>query len=73
MFGELPAWGVYMRHVRNIQVTGLSITAAKADFRTAVVLDDVHKASFKTLAVKEPESKKKIFTYNSSEGIVVFS
>jgi polygalacturonase len=67
MFGELPAWGVYMRHARNIQVTGFSITAAKADFRTAIVLDDVHKASFKKLVVEEPERKNRIFTYNSSE------
>ena len=65
MFGELPSWGVYVRHARDVQFTGLSITAGKADFRTAVVLDDVHKASFKKLTVKEPESKKKIFAYNS--------
>ncbi len=67
MFGELPAWGVYIRHARDVQFSGLSITAAKADFRTAIVLDDVHKASFKKLTVKEPESKKKVFTFNSSE------
>ncbi len=67
MFGELPSWGVYIRHARNIQFTGLSLIAAKADFRTPVVLDDVHQASFKKLTVKEPESKKKIFVYNSSD------
>jgi polygalacturonase len=42
MFGELPAWGVYIRHARDIQFTDLTISAAKTDFRTAVVLDDVH-------------------------------
>lgn len=67
MFGELPAWGIYIRHASGVQFTGITISAAKTDFRTAVVLDDVHKASFKKLTVKEPESKKKIFTYNSSE------
>ena len=65
MFGELPSWGVYIRHARDVQFTGLSITASKADFRTAIVLDDVHKASFKKLTVNEPESKKKIFANNS--------
>jgi polygalacturonase len=68
MFGELPAWGIYIRHARDVQVTGLSLAVVKADFRTAVVLDDVHRAAFKGLTVKENEkSKKKIFTYNSSE------
>ncbi len=67
MFGDLPAWGVYIRHARDVQFTGLTISADSTDFRTAIVLDDVHKTSFKNLTVKEPESKKKIFTYNSSE------
>jgi polygalacturonase len=66
MFGELPAWGIYVRHVRDIQFSGISISAAKADFRTAVVLDDVHNWIFKKLLVEEPQGKKKIFTHNSS-------
>jgi polygalacturonase len=67
MFGQLPSWGVYIRHARNIEVAGLTITAAKADFRTAIVLDDAHKVSFKKLTVKEPASKRKIFALNSTE------
>ncbi|MDQ6902047.1 MAG: glycosyl hydrolase family 28 protein [Bacteroidota bacterium] len=67
MFGELPSWGVYIRHAHDVQFAGLTISAAKTDFRTAIVLDDVHKTSFKKLTVKERKSKKKIFTYNSSE------
>lgn len=67
MFGQLPSWGVFIRHASNVQIEGLSITAEKADFRTAIVLDDVHKSGFKKLKVREPQSKKKIFTANSSE------
>ncbi|WP_205943018.1 glycoside hydrolase family 28 protein [Pedobacter frigidisoli] len=67
MFGELPSWGVFIRHARNVQVDGLSIAIAKADFRTAMVLDDTHQSGFKKLNVKEPQSKKKIFMANSSE------
>ncbi len=67
MFGELPSWGVYIRHSRNVQFEGLSLSVGNADFRTAIVLDGVHTASFKKLTVNEPHSKKKIFAYNSSE------
>jgi polygalacturonase len=67
MFGQLPSWGVFIRHARNVQIEGLSVTAAKADFRTAIVLDDVHKSGFKKLTIKEPLSKKKVFAGNSSE------
>jgi len=62
MFGELPAWGVYVRHASNVQFEGLTLTVAKSDFRTAIVLDDAAKTTFKKIIVKEPESKKKIFT-----------
>ncbi|MGY3052558.1 polygalacturonase [Pedobacter sp. UYEF25] len=67
MFGELPAWGVFIRHANNVRFDGLSVTAAKADFRTAIVLDDVHQSTFKKLMVKEPNGKDKIFTANSSD------
>lgn len=66
MFGQLPSWGAYIRHTKDVQFTNLSITVDKADFRTPIVLDDVHTASFKKLTVKEPQGKKKIFTHNSS-------
>jgi len=67
MFGNLPSWGVFIRHATNIQIQGLSIAIRKADFRTAIVLDDVHQSGFKKLNVKEPQPKKKIFIANSSE------
>ncbi|MFD2146380.1 glycoside hydrolase family 28 protein [Mucilaginibacter antarcticus] len=67
MFGELPAWGAYIRHAQDLQIIGLKITTAKADFRTAIALDDVHQITFKTLTVKEPKSKNKIFSINSSQ------
>lgn len=67
MFGELPSWGVYIRHAQQIEFTGLNLSADKADFRTAIVLDDVQKAAIKKLTVNEPDIKKKIFTNNSTQ------
>ena len=67
MFGDLPSWGVYIRHAENIQFNSLDLQALKIDFRTAIVLDDAHKVEFKKLKVKDPGNKKTIFTYKSSE------
>lgn len=67
MFGELPAWGLYVRHARNIQVSNLSLIAEKKDYRTAVVLDDVHQSSFSGLNVKEPSKKKALHVHKSTE------
>ncbi len=40
MFGELPAWGFYVRHVNGITFRKVSLTLADEDFRPAFVFDD---------------------------------
>lgn len=67
MFKELPAWGIYIRHAKDIKVSNLTMSIAKKDYRTAIVLDDVHKASFNSLKITEPEKKKVIYAYKSSD------
>jgi hypothetical protein len=54
MFRELPAWGMYIRHVRGIQVKDLKLFCAAKDYRKAIVLDDVQGASWEATVVKEP-------------------
>ena len=41
MFGELPAWGLYVRHAEGIQVKDLVLRSEKGDFRMACIFDDV--------------------------------
>ncbi|AEV97107.1 glycoside hydrolase family 28 [Niastella koreensis] len=41
MFGELPCWGLYLRHASGIQLKNVSLQYKKADFRPAMVVDDV--------------------------------
>jgi polygalacturonase len=41
MFGTLPAWGLYCRHVRGLKVRNLKLLLAAPDARHAVVFDDV--------------------------------
>ena len=68
MFKELPAWGFYIRHAKNITFENVRLICEKEDYRTAVVLDDVHKAFFRGLQVSEPGDKKvSVFSYRSTE------
>jgi hypothetical protein len=67
MFKELPAWGFYIRHAKGIRLENVTLSAAKKDYRTAVVLDDVHGAEFKGLIVKEPAGKDPVFSIRSTE------
>lgn len=71
MFKELPAWGFYIRHAKNISFENVRLICEKKDYRTAVVLDDVKGASFKTFKVTEPDKKKDFIFFYRSEGITV--
>ncbi|WP_242093124.1 glycoside hydrolase family 28 protein [Aestuariivivens sediminicola] len=41
MFGELPAWGFYVRHAKGITFKNISLTLQDSDYRPAFVFDDV--------------------------------
>jgi polygalacturonase len=69
MFCELPAWGIYIRHARNIQLSNFTLLCRKKDYRTAIVLDDVHQSQFNSMDIKEPGSKKAYYQYRSTGNI----
>jgi polygalacturonase len=43
MFGELPSWGFYVRHVDGLTMKNIHVRTAEKDFRPAFVFDDVNK------------------------------
>lgn len=44
MFGELPSYGFYIRHVENIIFKNVKMRLKESDYRPAIVLDDVENA-----------------------------
>ncbi|MGO9259214.1 MAG: glycoside hydrolase family 28 protein [Bryobacteraceae bacterium] len=40
MFGRLPSWGFYARHVKGLRLRGVELHAAGGDERPAVICDD---------------------------------
>ena len=66
MFIELPAWGVFIRHAKNIQFSNLNLSCAKKDHRTAIVLDDVQSSQFNSTTITEPDKKKPLHQRNTS-------
>jgi polygalacturonase len=72
MFKELPAWGFYIRHAKGITFENVILTCEKKDYRTAVVLDDVTGATFKSLKTNEQGSKKSpLFSVKSKDVIQI--
>jgi len=51
MFGELPAWGMYLRHVEGISMKNVTLKYKKDDFRVPFVMDDVQKVSISNLDI----------------------
>ena len=41
LFGELPAWGLYCRHVEGLALKNITLRFLDKDFRSALVCDDV--------------------------------
>ena len=41
MFGDLPAYGFYCRHVKGLRFSNIQLRAGSADLRHAMAFDDV--------------------------------
>jgi hypothetical protein len=45
MFGELPSWGLYIRHAAQVKLINVKVSLKGADFRPAFIFDDIHSLS----------------------------
>jgi len=61
MFGELPSWGFYVRHVNGIQMKNIKLTLEKEDFRPAFVFDDVKELRMENIAIPSNRTNQIIF------------
>lgn len=66
MFGELPAWGFYMRHVKGVTMKNVRLSLKDEDFRPAFVLDDAHNITFKEISLPIFQKHKELYSVNSS-------
>jgi polygalacturonase len=65
MFGELPAWGLYVRHAVGISLKDIVLKAKEPDYRPAIVFDDVQDIDLDQLKVSGNEHKEKVIFHNS--------
>ena len=45
-FGDMPAYGFFIRHAKNIELNHVELKLENDDFRPAIILDDVTGANF---------------------------
>lgn len=58
MFGELPAWGFYLRHVEGLTLNNVRVRIRKGDYRPAFVFDDVWSLSMQGVEILGDEKDK---------------
>ncbi|MDE3247640.1 MAG: glycoside hydrolase family 28, partial [Bacteroidota bacterium] len=64
MFGELPAWGWFLRHATGIRFTHCSVTAVKPDYRAAIAADYVKGLELKGMQVKAVNRQQQLILRN---------
>ncbi|MCY1718749.1 glycosyl hydrolase family 28 protein [Prolixibacteraceae bacterium Z1-6] len=69
-FKELPAWGFYVRHVKNLTFENVKLTAKDSEYRPAIVFDDVKGANLSGMQYSIPGKLKKLIKYKST-GIIL--
>lgn len=61
MFGELPAWALYVRHTKGLKMENVRLYLAENDFRPAFVFDDTSNIDYKNIML--PSGMKNQFYY----------
>jgi hypothetical protein len=70
MFGNLPAWGFYVRHAEGIQFENVTLVVTSQDFRPALVLDDVKNFGLKSSRIL-PQGGEPVILLNDVTGAVI--
>ena len=65
MFGELPAWGFYVRHMDGLTMKNIKLSIKEPDYRPAFVFDDVKNLDIESLKVEGEEKPKHIILRNT--------
>ncbi|WP_309004750.1 glycosyl hydrolase family 28-related protein [Pelagicoccus sp. SDUM812005] len=66
-FGTMPAWGMFARHVKNLQLRGVEFRAISYDARPAILLDDVQGARVSDLHISGDYNEDAWATSNVSK------
>ena len=66
MFGELPVWGFFLRHVQGLTMKNITVKMEGKDFRQAFLFEDVKKLLQQNITIAGAVKKPAIF-YNNVE------
>jgi len=71
MFGTLPAYGFYCRHVEGLRFSNVSVRTTSADDRPALICDDVRNLKLTNFGGQPPQSESPLIRFNDVEHALV--
>jgi polygalacturonase len=71
MMGRLPAYGFYIRHADQVELSDVTCVPDRGDERPAIVCDDVQDATFAGLTVGAPAGRAPVFDLRSARQVVI--
>lgn len=60
MFGELPAWGIYVRHVNGLSMKNIQLINQKKDYRVPVVVYESARLVLENITMESPAPLQRI-------------
>ncbi len=66
-FGKLPAYGFFIRHAKNIELNHVQLKLENADYRPAIIFDDVTGASLDHVTVDKEDNISSLVLKNTSD------
>ena len=67
MFGELPAWGLYVRHMDGLTMKNIRFNCISPDYRPALVFDDVINLDLKALNIQGDTKPNQIILHKTDK------
>ncbi|TNF42703.1 MAG: glycoside hydrolase family 28 protein [Bacteroidetes bacterium] len=64
MFGELPSWGFYVRHVKGLSMKNINLKVLEYDFRPAFVFDDVKDLFLNRVKIEDEKKSEAVILRN---------
>ena len=71
MFGRLPAYGLYARHVTGLTLKDVRLSLEKDDARPSIWLDDVADSRLEVVQAAAPNSGQPLFAFQNVSRVLV--
>ncbi|MDE3237202.1 MAG: glycoside hydrolase family 28 protein [Bacteroidota bacterium] len=70
MFGELPSWAMYVRHVEGLTMQQIKFINKKADYRTGILINQSTNIHLKAVTIEGPVKNPVIYAHETKALVV---